>query len=268
MNKPSLSQGGSVRSFSRYISPLIQTGVALSVLLSGIAVATPSTYAWWFNQPQPQSAVTPMRAQGRLVLSPLAQMTFPKFMLQPLQQSAVEIPPSMSRLAEQNSSPTPIAALTVVPTQKLVLTPIRTATPSPLLASPTIDAHSPIEVQILSLVNGERTSRGLVSLRLNAQLGSSAQKYAQEMQTKKFFSHTSPEGQTFKERNEAAGYTSWSWMGENIAYGQTSAVQVMKEWMASAGHKANILEPRARELGVGYTASGTPYWVQEFGLSR
>lgn len=40
--------------------------------------------------------------------------------------------------------------------------------------------------------------------------------------------------------------------------------------MGSAGHRANILNPDFRELGAGlaYSASGRPYWVEEFGARR
>jgi uncharacterized protein YkwD len=54
--------------------------------------------------------------------------------------------------------------------------------------------------------------------------------------------------------------------GENIAYGQRTAAEVMNTWMNSAGHKANILSQTYTTIGVGVakTAGGTLYWTQEF----
>ncbi len=69
----------------------------------------------------------------------------------------------------------------------------------------------------------------------------------------------------------AAGYI-WSGAAENIAAGQSTPEAVMKGWMNSAGHKANILNCGLTELGVGYAAgSGADYgqyWVQDFGSPR
>src|SRR5690606_27371816 len=120
--------------------------------------------------------------------------------------------------------------------------------------------------QMLDAVNRERskvidpsTGRPLVALVFNPQLTKSAQDYAVQMQDQDFFSHESPDGTTFKDRNERAGYTNWAWMGENIAYGQQSVEEVIEDWMNSEGHKANILEPRARELGVGYVTGSNSY---------
>jgi uncharacterized protein YkwD len=64
------------------------------------------------------------------------------------------------------------------------------------------------------------------------------------------------------------GYTGWSALGENIAGGYPTADAVVAGWMASPGHRANILSPRFTEMGVGrVTAAGTygTYWAQEFG---
>jgi hypothetical protein len=54
---------------------------------------------------------------------------------------------------------------------------------------------------------------------------------------------------------------------ENIAYGQSSPMQVMGSWMTSPGHKANILNPALKELGVGLSSSGFR-WTQGFGAPQ
>ena len=50
---------------------------------------------------------------------------------------------------------------------------------------------------------------------------------------------------------------------ENIAMGQRSATEVVKGWMESPGHKANIMNPSYTHIGVGLSDSGY-YWTQQF----
>ena len=54
--------------------------------------------------------------------------------------------------------------------------------------------------------------------------------------------------------------------GENIAWGQKTPEAVMNAWMNSEGHRANILNPNFKKLGVGYRTDSqrTPYWTQLF----
>jgi uncharacterized protein YkwD len=54
--------------------------------------------------------------------------------------------------------------------------------------------------------------------------------------------------------------------GENIAKGQQTPESVMRAWMNSSGHKANILSSKYDQIGVGFVTDsrGTTYWVQEF----
>ena len=79
------------------------------------------------------------------------------------------------------------------------------------------------------------------------------------------FSHTRPNGTSFatalKEQN-----VSYRSAGENIAWGQRSPQEVVKAWMNSAGHRANIMNANFTTIGVGYyqNAKGTNYWCQLF----
>ncbi len=69
-----------------------------------------------------------------------------------------------------------------------------------------------------------------------------------------YFSHDSPGGpcgNDFVDRVEAAGYTGWMTLGENIAAGQTTPQEVVAGWMDSDGHCSNIMEPAFTEIGVG-----------------
>ena len=226
---------------------VISQTLLVGVLIGGLLSLTASPiYAWWFDSAKPERSVTPTHQSG-LVLSPFIQSIVPQFVLEPLTTEEVEAPPSTEAPEAEN---------------RIVLTPVNEPTPTPAASS----QPTSIAEQMLRAVNAERVSHGLEALTLNAQLTRSAQAYALKMQQLNFFSHTDPNGGTFRQRNEAAGYTNWQWMGENIAYGQPTVAEVVKDWMNSPLHRDNILEPQARELGVGYVGGDTPYWVQEFGV--
>jgi uncharacterized protein YkwD len=79
------------------------------------------------------------------------------------------------------------------------------------------------------------------------------------------FSHIGNGGSTFVARARAAGYERPS--GENIAWGFGTSDEVVQAWMASPGHRANILNCRARSIGTGvvYAIDGTPYFTEVFG---
>jgi uncharacterized protein YkwD len=125
------------------------------------------------------------------------------------------------------------------------------------------------EDRVLDLANHERTSRGLAPLSLAGELQSAARGYAAAMAGGGFFSHDGPDGSTPQSRIERAGYGGWSFAAENIAAGQGSPDSVMASWMNSEGHRKNLLDPRAREIGIGHVyKAGTQYghyWVQDFG---
>lgn len=114
--------------------------------------------------------------------------------------------------------------------------------------------------RVLALVNAERSKAGCGAVAGNAALDRAAADYAALMARTGTFSHTGPDGSDFSERVRAAGYDDPG--GENIAQGQTSADEVMTDWMNSPGHRRNILDCSFRTLGVG---EASDYWVQEFG---
>jgi uncharacterized protein YkwD len=115
----------------------------------------------------------------------------------------------------------------------------------------------------LCLVNEERTSRGLGSLTENSLLSRAARGHSTDMVDRNYFAHDSLGGSSFVDRIRSVGYlpSSGSWVaGENIAYG-TSVLgtprAIVKSWMESPGHRANILNRSFRELGIG-VAPGVP----------
>ena len=115
----------------------------------------------------------------------------------------------------------------------------------------------------LCVVNAERARHGLRPLGLDPRLSSAARRHAIDMARKNFFAHNSLDGSTFLDRIRSSGYLrgarGWA-VGENIAWGsgaQASPRAIGRAWMASPGHRANILSPSYRELGVG-VAGDTP----------
>jgi uncharacterized YkwD family protein/spore coat assembly protein SafA len=130
---------------------------------------------------------------------------------------------------------------------------------------PDTNSLASYEQQVFELVNKERSSRGLATLKYSTDVAYVARLKSQDMINKKYFSHTSPTYGSPFEMMEQFGLR-FSAAGENIAYGQKTAAEVMNAWMNSAGHKANILSTAYTTMGVGVAkaANGTLYWTQEF----
>jgi uncharacterized protein YkwD len=121
-----------------------------------------------------------------------------------------------------------------------------------------------LALEVLDLVNQERTSRGLDPLIGHAGADDAAYGHAYDMDARNFFDHINPTGESPGDRLDRHG-VSWSGAAENIARGQDTPADVMADWMSSAGHRANILDPSYTHLGVGvHVASGGPWWVQNF----
>src|SRR4051794_8867920 len=131
---------------------------------------------------------------------------------------------------------------------------------------------------ILCLVNGERTDAGLPALAANAQLSQAADGMCQRMVAEHFFSHETPDGKTVVDRVQPTGYipSSDAWVvGENLGWGSgaLSTPQAMVNgWMNSPGHKANILAPDYKDVGLSAcmgspttTNSGGTVYVNDFG---
>lgn len=130
---------------------------------------------------------------------------------------------------------------------------------------PNIDRIKSIEHQVIQLVNQERGKYGLPPLRPNWELSRVARHKSQDMRNQHYFSHTSPVYGSPFTMIKAYGLR-YSYAGENIAMGQTTAQKVMLSWMNSEGHRKNILSPNFTIIGVGYAEGGTGkyYWTQMF----
>ena len=76
--------------------------------------------------------------------------------------------------------------------------------------------------------------------------------------------HTGSDGSTVAVRVDRVGY-GWRSLAENVAFGYTDVSAVMAGWMASDGHRRNILSSNTHlGLGVAAGADGRLYWTQVF----
>ena len=124
--------------------------------------------------------------------------------------------------------------------------------------------------EVLRLVNIERTNVGVAPLVLDEALCNAANMRAIEMDCTGVFEHKRPNGNSCFEVYDICNVEWQNACGENIAAGQATPEDVMKSWLSSSGHKANILSPEYTKMGLGYSNSGcgagkySYYWAQEF----
>lgn len=131
---------------------------------------------------------------------------------------------------------------------------------------------SAVRAAVRARTNAERAKAGLPPLIDSPDLDRAAQTHAEDMLRRGYFEHESPEGKTVRQRARSQGYD-WRAIGENIALGQLTVDEVMDGWMKSPEHRANILDPDVRDLGVGLAlGEGREgfriLWVQVFGRRK
>jgi hypothetical protein len=140
--------------------------------------------------------------------------------------------------------------------------------------------HSANEQYLLELINAERAKAGAQPLAFDNDLSEAAEGHDQWMLATDIFSHTGAGGSSPTTRMKSAGYTltgSWA-TGENIAWATTRAptgyVDEVKllhtNLMNSSGHRANILNPDFREVGLGfevgdYKGRSSAFVTEDFG---
>src|SRR4051794_15008371 len=112
-----------------------------------------------------------------------------------------------------------------------------------------------VRAATVCLINVERTSRNLVPLDRNAQLDAAALGWSTRMVVEGFFAHEATDSD-LTARVSATGYLpAQKWrIGENLAWGeqdQSTPIEIVKDWMGSEGHRANILDPNFRDIGIG-----------------
>src|SRR6478735_6497592 len=143
--------------------------------------------------------------------------------------------------------------------------PEGTPTPAPsLAAAATPDvatgALSAPGAAVVELTNVERAAAGCAPLVVDERLTAAAQLHSEDMLAQGYFDHTSLDGRSPWDRAKAQGYENPG--AENIAKGQATAEDVVRAWMDSPGHRANILNCDLQEIGVGHADR---VWTQLFG---
>lgn len=129
-------------------------------------------------------------------------------------------------------------------------------------ANPNETSLKKIEKATLCLVNDQRKKHHAKSLDRDSKLDDASVGHSRDMERANFFSHTGLGGVSLVDRVRRTGYLSGSsdWIvGENIAWGsgyRAEPKSIVKAWMKSPGHRANILHGSFRDLGVGVARGG------------
>jgi len=131
-----------------------------------------------------------------------------------------------------------------------------TTTPSATRAVP-VSAPLGMHGSVVTMVNQQRGTAGLPSVIRSRQLDRVAMGHALDQASSGFFGHRGSDGSTVQARMQMAGYDACL-SAENIAMGQPDEAAVMTQWMASSGHRSNILHPRAEQFGF---ARAGDHWV-------
>ncbi|MGW7433035.1 CAP domain-containing protein [Streptomyces sp. NPDC054861] len=279
-------RGGPVRTGLLGVSAAVAVGAVAvaSGLLPGGETHTVGSVGSGETRSQPQSPQVPrLTTQGGASATPSDRASTPET-ARPGTPSKTATPsakptptPSRTTAAPKPKKPSAPPSRTAKPS-KTVEAPPRTKRPAAPKPAPTtakpapptkapapVDREAAAEAEVVRLVNEERAKVGCSPVRSDAELAKLAGAFSADMAERGFFDHTDPDGATPWARAEKAGISGLG--GENIARGQADAAAVMASWMASDGHRANILNCDYTTVGVGaHFASGGPWWTQDFGF--
>ncbi|HLF72009.1 MAG TPA: CAP domain-containing protein [Dehalococcoidia bacterium] len=216
------------------------------------------------------SGIAPLTLTGGQTPAPSQYAIAP----QPTLTDATEPSAPQAPLDPTATAPAPPAAPTEPPPPAPTQPPAPTSTPAPPKPTATPPPPPPslnsFEQQLFALHNSNRAQFGAGPLSIDATLQQIAERRAQDMASKGYFSHTSPSGETAFTLMEQFGFK-YAIAGENIArnnYPDADSVKVaMDGFMNSPGHRQNILEPRFTKVGIGYAmgSDGMKYYAVVFG---
>jgi uncharacterized protein YkwD len=159
---------------------------------------------------------------------------------------------------------------TTTPSPTPISTPAPTPTPAPIRHEDPFHiqnlmddygaelAKEMFEREVFRLTNVERANHGLPALIWDDRLARAARGHSQDMSINNFVGHGGSNGSSGWMRIRAEGVET-GLTNENAASGQRTPAILIREWMDSPGHRANILSPRTH-LGV-----GTYFLVNESG---
>ena len=173
--------------------------------------------------------------------------------------------PSSSAAATSEPPPAPTTTTTTTTVEPPKQAQVPAAPPAPAAPTRTRSEVELAEAKAFELTNAERAANGCPALAADDRLAAAARAHSADMAAQDYFDHVSQDGRSFVDRVKAAGYPAPG--AENIAAGQRTAEAVIKGWMDSPGHRANILNCKLKTLGVGMARGGSYgiYWTQNFG---
>lgn len=136
-------------------------------------------------------------------------------------------------------------------------------------AGPDVFLAAVVRSDVIAYTGEARVGDGGDALTENGLLDEAAQAKAEDMASKGYFSHVGPGGEEPWVWLERAGY-SFVYAGENLAVRFNDSKDVVDAWMASPAHRANIVKPQYKEIGVGladgtYKGGPATFVVQYFG---
>jgi uncharacterized protein YkwD len=119
---------------------------------------------------------------------------------------------------------------------------------------------------LLALHDDARRAAGAGPLAVDERLSAAALVQARDNARRRLDTHLGSDGSTAGVRVTRAGYR-WSEVGENAAAGQRDALEAVRAWLRSPGHRRNLLDPAFVHLGAAFAdaGDGTRYWVVTFG---
>jgi uncharacterized protein YkwD len=198
-----------------------------------ITVLTPASATPWARPGTPGTAAGDLGDRGRGTPRPTT-------------------PPTSPRAAGQTGAATSPPAI-----------PARPAGPAPTATGATVGSWFANDV--IAATNRERRVAGCPDLTVDPVLTVVAQAHSVDMAVAGYFSHDGRDGRTPFDRITAAGFA-FSVAAENIAAGQRDPDTVLRAWMDSPGHRANILNCLLTRIGVGFATGGSygTYWTQDF----
>ncbi len=244
-----------------------------TIIVTFIGVLLAPFIAMTYGQAQAERSYAPPATIGgaSTVASTVEPLSTKESIVASSAPKKIEIP----RVEKQKVVPMRTEVVIIPPTPKPITIPTQ-VTQVLLPEEPASDVGQASSIGLLNqrdiwfLTNTERENAGLPQLGYSKRLTAIAEAKALDMIAKQYFEHVSPTGVGIKQLSEMYGYQYLS-IGENLALGNfTSSAHVVKGWMNSPGHKANILNKNFTEIGVAAIVGlyeGQEVWfaVQEFG---
>lgn len=128
---------------------------------------------------------------------------------------------------------------------------------------------TPDEIKLAVMTNAERKQKDVPPLKLSLSLCKVARAHSENMASQEKLDHVLDDKTPF-DRLKAAGYRYFK-AGENVGFENGGNLDmILKNWMESEGHRANILNPDYVEIGIGIARAkdGSRYYTQVFAKPR